>query len=69
MNIADYAEMALRTASHRATLLGEGSKRDKLGVHLVFVSAHANACKLCLPWQGQIPVSYTHLWKAFYEMF
>ena len=54
VNIADYAEMALRTASHRATLLGEGSKRDKLGVHLVFVSAHANACKLCLPWQGQI---------------
>lgn len=54
VNIADYAEMALRTASHRATLLGEGSKRDELGVHLVFVSAHANACKLCLPWQGQI---------------
>mgnify|MGYP002243407948 CR=1 FL=1 len=49
VNIADYAEMALRTASHRATLLGEGSKRDELGVHLVFVSAHANACKLvCL---------------------
>lgn len=54
VNIADYAEMALRTASHRATLLGEGSKCDELGVHLVFVSAHANACKLCLPWQGQI---------------
>ena len=54
VNIADYAEMALRTASHRATLLGEGSKRDEMGVHLVFVSAHANACKLCLPWQGQI---------------
>lgn len=54
VNIADYAEMALRTASHRATLLGEGSKRDEMRVHLVFVSAHANACKLCLPWQGQI---------------
>jgi hypothetical protein len=54
VNIASYAEMALRTASHRATLLGEGSKRDELGVHLVFVSAHANACKLCIPWQGQI---------------
>nr|WP_306819800.1 phage minor capsid protein [Longicatena caecimuris] len=54
VNIADYAEMALRTASHRATLLGEGSKRDELGVHLVFVSAHANSCRLCLPWQGQV---------------
>lgn len=54
VNIADYAEMALRTASHRATLLGEGSKRDELGVHLIFVSAHANCCKLCVKWQGQI---------------
>ncbi len=54
VNIVDYAEMALRTASHRATLLGEGAKRDELGVHLVFVSAHANSCKLCLPWQGQV---------------
>ena len=67
VNIADYAEMALRTASHRATLLGEGSKRDELGVHLVFVSAHANACKLCLPWQGQILIDdvFSHPSKAY----
>ncbi|MCR0146487.1 phage minor capsid protein, partial [[Clostridium] innocuum] len=67
VNIADYAEMALRTASHRATLLGEGSKRDKLGVHLVFVSAHANACKLCLPWQGQILIDdvFSHPSKEY----
>nr|DAN43515.1 MAG TPA: minor capsid protein [Caudoviricetes sp.] len=54
VNIASYAEMALRTASHRAQLLGEGAKRDEYGNHLVFVTAHANACKLCIPWQGQI---------------
>lgn len=54
VNIVSYAEMALRTASHRAQLLGEGSKRDEYGNHLVFVTIHANACKLCLPWQGQI---------------
>ncbi|MCR0367802.1 phage minor capsid protein, partial [[Clostridium] innocuum] len=67
VNIADYAEMALRTASHRATLLGEGSKRDELGVHLVFVSAHANSCKLCLPWQGQILIDdvFSHPSKAY----
>lgn len=67
VNIADYAEMALRTASHRATLLGEGSKRDELGVHLVFVSAHANSCKLCLPWQGQILIDdvFSHPSKEY----
>lgn len=54
VNIADYAEMALRTASHRATLLGEGTIRDKYNNHLIFVSAHANSCRLCLPWQGQV---------------
>lgn len=54
VNIAAYAEMALRTASQRATFLGEGKKRDEWGLHLVVVSAHANTCKLCLPWQGKI---------------
>lgn len=54
VNIASYAEMCLRTASHRATLLGEGKKRDEFGVHLIVVTAHANTCKLCEPWQGEI---------------
>jgi len=54
VNIATYAEMCLRTASHRATLLGEGKKRDEWGMHLVVVSAHANTCPLCEPWQGKI---------------
>ncbi|MFT8313185.1 MAG: phage minor capsid protein [Clostridium sp.] len=54
VNIASYAEMALRTASQRATFLGEGKKRDEWGLHLVVVSAHANTCKLCVPWQGKI---------------
>lgn len=54
VNIASYAEMALRTASQRATFLGEGKKRDEWGMHLVVVSAHANTCPLCLKWQGKI---------------
>lgn len=54
VNIASYAEMCLRTASHRATLLGEGKKRDEYGIYTVVVSAHGNTCKHCEPWQGKI---------------
>lgn len=54
VNIASYAEMCLRTANHRATLLGEGKKRDEWGIHLVVVSAHANTCEKCAPWQGKV---------------
>lgn len=53
-NIASYAEMALRTASQRATFLGEGQKRNEWGVYTIFVSAHATACDLCIPYQGKV---------------
>lgn len=59
VNIASYVEMALRTASHRATLLGEGKGRDKYGVYTVVVSAHANTCPLCEKWQGKILIDDT----------
>jgi len=54
VNIASYAEMALRTASQRATFMADGEKRDRWGIHTIFVSAHANACDLCIPWQGKV---------------
>lgn len=54
VNIATYAEMALRTANHRAYLMGEGKKRQEIGLSFVVVSAHNTACELCIPWQGQI---------------
>lgn len=54
MNIASYAEMVLRTASQRATFMADGEKRNRWGVHTIFVSAHANACDLCIPWQGKV---------------
>jgi Phage minor capsid protein 2. len=54
VNIASYAEMALRTAGHRATLLGEGKKRDEWGIHTVIVSSHANTCPHCERWQGEV---------------
>lgn len=56
VNIASYAEMALRTASQRAVLLGEGKERDEWGIHTVIVTAHANTCPLCAPWQGKVLV-------------
>ncbi|CAK7069989.1 phage minor capsid protein [Tissierella sp.] len=54
VNIASYAEMALRTANHRAYLMGEGKKRREIGIPFVVVSAHATSCELCVPWQGLI---------------
>lgn len=77
VNIATYAEMCLRTANHRAKLLGEGSKRDEWGIHLVVVSAHANTCKLCSKWQGKILIDdvfshpsseYINQYKDKYEL-
>lgn len=56
VNIASYAEMALRTASQRATFLAEGKLRDQWGIHTVVVSAHANTCSKCAPWQGKVLV-------------
>lgn len=54
VNIATYAEMCLRTASQRATFLGEGTKRDEHQTFLILISVHANACELCVPWQAEI---------------
>jgi len=56
VNIASYAEMTLRTASQRATFLADGKLRDQWGIHTVVVSAHANTCSKCAPWQGKVLV-------------
>lgn len=69
VNISSYAEMCLRTASHRATLLGEGKKRDEYGIYLVVVSAHGNTCPMCEPWQGKILIDdvFSHPSKEYIE--
>lgn len=69
VNIASYAEMCLRTASQRATFLGEGKKRDEYGIHLVVVSAHANTCEMCAVWQGKVLVDdvFSHPSKEYIE--
>lgn len=56
VSITAYAEMALRTASQRATFLGEGKKRDEWGVYTVLMSAHANCSPMCLPYQGTVMI-------------
>lgn len=54
VNIASYAEMAIRTANRRAYMLGEGAKRDEWGVHTVLVSQYGACSPTCLPWQGKV---------------
>lgn len=56
VNIASWAEMALRTASQRATFLGEGKKRDEWGIYTVVMSAHDNCSPWCLPYQGTVMI-------------
>lgn len=56
INIASYAEMALRTASQRATFMGEGKKRNEWGIYTVVMSAHANCSPMCLPYQGTVMI-------------
>ena len=53
-NIADYCDMAIRTANKRANLMGEGEMRKKLGNPLVYISKHGGACDKCSPWQGRV---------------
>lgn len=53
-NIADYCDMAIRTANKRANLMGEGEMRKKLGNSLVYISKHGGACDKCSHWQGRI---------------
>ncbi len=52
--LKDYADMAIRTASKRAYLQGEGVKRQEWGLHLVIMNKRGNPCPLCLPFVGKI---------------
>lgn len=54
VNIASYAEMALRTANKRANLMGAANKREEWGIHTVKVTTHNSACPMCVQWQGRV---------------
>ena len=52
--LADYADMAIRTASKRAYLQGEGEKRQEWGIATVIVNKRGNPCPKCLPFCGKV---------------
>lgn len=52
--MSDYADMAIRTATKRAYLVGEGEKRMEWGIYLVIVNKRGNPCPKCLPFVGKI---------------
>jgi len=54
VNIASYAEMAIRTANKRAFLQGEGEKREEWGISTVLVSQYGACSPLCLPLQNKV---------------
>ena len=52
--LSDYADMAIRTASKRAYLQGEGEKRKEWGVTTVIMAKRGNPCPKCLPFVGKV---------------
>ena len=52
--VAEYAYMAIQTASKRAYLAGEGEKRKEWGITTVIMNKRGNACPKCLPFVGKV---------------
>ena len=52
--LPDYADMAIRTASKRAYLQGEGEKRQEWGIATVIMAKRGNPCPKCLPFVGKV---------------
>lgn len=52
--LEDYSEMALRTASKRAYLQGEGVKRQEWGITTVIMNKRGNPCPRCAPFCGKV---------------
>lgn len=70
VDVVSYVEMAIRTASQRARMLGEGAFRDKHQLWLVRVSSHTATCSLCQPWQGEILIDdvFSHPSEDFLQI-
>lgn len=54
VNIASYSQMAIRTASLRTQLMGEGDFRKSIGRVLVQSTSHGGACPICQKWENKI---------------
>ena len=64
VNIADYVQMALRTAATRSYLQGEAKRRAELKIDTVLVSQYGACSKTCLPWQGRVYID--DVWGEFH---
>ena len=53
-SITEYARMAIKTASTRAYLQGEGDMRKEMGIPTVILNKRTNACPLCAPFVGKV---------------
>ncbi len=55
--LSDYADMAIRTASKRAYLQGEGIKRKEWGISTVIINKRGdNPCPKCIPFVGKVMI-------------
>lgn len=54
VNIASYAEMAIRTAGQKAMLVSEGARNQEWGVSTIKITQHGSTCPLCSKWQGMV---------------
>lgn len=55
--LSDYADMAIRTASKRAYLQGEGVKRQEWKISTVIINKRGdNPCPKCLPFVGKVMI-------------
>lgn len=54
VNIASYAEMALRTSSSEVTRQANGDVRDELDEYLVVSNVIGMTCPYCQRWQGRV---------------
>ena len=52
--LEDYASMAIRTATKRAYLQGEGAKRKEWGISTVILNKRSCPCPKCLPFVGKV---------------
>lgn len=53
-SLESYAEMAVRSATMRASLAGHMDTLHENGLDLVIVSANGSPCELCQPWEGEV---------------
>lgn len=53
-SLEQYTEMAVRTTTREAAVQGALTRMAAHGITLARVSQHANACKICRPWEGRL---------------